>query len=78
MQLVAVALITTPLLFLGVVLFLRARGTMPEATTSILTPISGALGLSALVTGVVFSRLLAAVMLAWLLYTYARAPLRSG
>ena len=60
MQVVALALITAPLLFLGVVLFLRARGTMPEATTRILTPISGAIGLSALVTGVVFSRLLAA------------------
>ncbi len=33
---------------------------MPEATTTILTPVSGAIGLSALVTGVVFSRLLAA------------------
>ena len=60
MQIVALALITSPLLFLGVVLFLRERGGMAEATTTILTPLSGAIGLSTLVTGIVFSRLLGA------------------
>ena len=60
MQLIALALIASPLLFLGVVLFLRARDSMPEAATTILTPVSGAIGLSALVTGLVSSRLLGA------------------